>query len=91
MLDSHRLENLLMKINYNSGIGSNGLTSARHDILDKYYAENFKESYDNNLADEVVYIGKHKISEAPGLLSPTRTFAPLIKNFWKIILIKFMD
>jgi phosphoribosylformylglycinamidine cyclo-ligase len=64
----------------NSGIGSNGLTSARHDILKKYYAESFKESYDNNLPDEVVYIGKYKISEASGLLSPTRTFAPLIKN-----------
>lgn len=63
----------------NSGIGSNGLTSARHDILHKYYAENFKESFDNALHDEVVYIGKHRISEALGLLSPTRTFAPLIK------------
>ncbi len=65
---------------FNSGIGSNGLTSARHDILDKTYAENFRESYDNNLADEVVYIGKNKISDTPGLLSPTRTFAPVIKN-----------
>ena len=42
---------------YNSGIGSNGLTSARHDILNKYYAENYKESYDNSLNDDVVYIG----------------------------------
>ncbi|HEY5462098.1 MAG TPA: AIR synthase related protein [Hanamia sp.] len=66
--------------NYNSGIGSNGLTSARHDILNKYYAENYKESYDNSLADDVVYIGKYRISDDPGLLSPTRTFAPLIKN-----------
>ena len=65
---------------FNSGIGSNGLTSARHDILDKTYAQNFKESYDTGLADEVVYIGKHKISETPGLLSPTRTYAPIIKN-----------
>lgn len=64
----------------NSGIGSNGLTSARHDILDKYYAENFKESYDTDLANEVVYIGTHRISKIPSLLSPTRTFAPLIKN-----------
>jgi phosphoribosylformylglycinamidine cyclo-ligase len=75
--------------NNNSGIGSNGLTSARHDILEKYYAENYKESYDNSLSDEVVYIGKNKISETPGLLSPTRTYAPLIKkllenNFEKI-------
>ncbi len=64
----------------NSGIGSNGLTSARHDILEKHYAENFKESFDNSLPEEVVYIGKHRISMAPGLLSPTRTFAPLLKN-----------
>ena len=66
--------------NDNSGIGSNGLTSARHDILDKSYAQNFKESYDTDLADEVIYIGNHKIGTMPGLLSPTRTFAPLIKN-----------
>ncbi len=46
---------------YNSGIGSNGLTSARHDLLSKFYAENFKESYDNSLRDDVVYIGKHKL------------------------------
>ncbi len=78
---------------YNSGIGSNGLTSARHDILTKFYAENFKESYDNSLADDVVYIGKHKLSNSlqtsvnqqPAtigklLLSPTKTFAPLIKD-----------
>jgi phosphoribosylformylglycinamidine cyclo-ligase len=65
---------------YNSGIGSNGLTSARHDILNKYYAENFKESYDNSLNEDVVYIGEHRISNALGLLSPTRTYAPLIKN-----------
>ena len=74
---------------YNSGIGSNGLTSARHDILEKYYAENYKESFDNNLADEVIYIGKHRIKNVTDILSPTRTFAPLIKkilenNFDKI-------
>lgn len=73
----------------NSGIGSNGLTSARHDILNKYYAENYKESYDNTLSDDVVYIGKNRISEIPSVLSPTRTFAPIIKallenNFDKI-------
>jgi phosphoribosylformylglycinamidine cyclo-ligase len=68
---------------YNSGIGSNGLTSARHDILDKYYAEKYKESYDNSLSDDVTYIGNNRISESPGLLSPTRTFAPLIRNVLK--------
>ncbi len=77
---------------YNSGIGSNGLTSARHDLLNKFYAEHFKESYDNSLSDDVVYIGKHKLSDSlpttgntqPAtvgelLLSSTKTFAPLIK------------
>lgn len=65
---------------YNSGIGSNGLTSARHDILNKFYAENFKESYDNSLDEAVVYIGKYKISDIKGILSPTKTFAPLMKK-----------
>lgn len=64
----------------NSGIGSNGLTSARHDLLNNYYAKNFKESFDNSLSEDVVYIGKNRIADEPGLLSPTRTFAPLIKN-----------
>ena len=68
---------------YNSGIGSNGLTSARHDLLDKSYAENFKESYDNSLAPEVVYIGQHKIADIKNILSPTRTYAPLLKNLLK--------
>lgn len=80
---------------YNSGIGSNGLTSARHDALSKFYAENFKESYDNNLPEEVVYIGKNKLTTDYGLptadgqqfgtigellLSPTRTYAPVLKE-----------
>jgi phosphoribosylformylglycinamidine cyclo-ligase len=79
---------------YNSGIGSNGLTSARHDALDKFYAENFKESYDNNLPEEVVYIGKDRLTtdyKLPGdiesytsvgnlILSPTRTYAPVLKQ-----------
>ncbi len=49
---------------YNSGIGSNGLTSARHDVLSKFYAENFKESYNTSLDEEVVYIGKNKLSDS---------------------------
>jgi phosphoribosylformylglycinamidine cyclo-ligase len=65
---------------FNSGIGSNGLTSARHDILNKYYAENFKESYDPSLPGEVVYIGKNRIGEVKDILSPTRTYAPLMKK-----------
>jgi phosphoribosylformylglycinamidine cyclo-ligase len=75
---------------YNSGIGSNGLTSARHDVLHKTYAARFHESYDNSLADPVVYIGPHKMTDALTieglqltvgnlLLSPTRTYAPVVK------------
>ncbi len=66
--------------NYNSGIGSNGLTSARHDLLNKYYAENYKESYDNSLDTGVVYIGDNRINEIKSILSPTRTYAPLLKR-----------
>jgi phosphoribosylformylglycinamidine cyclo-ligase len=73
---------------YNSGIGSNGLTSARHDALSKFYAENFKESYDNHLAGDVVYIGKNRLTDIVNdkytigqlLLSPTRTYAPVLKQ-----------
>ena len=77
---------------YNSGLGSNGLTSARHDVLDKYYAEKYPETFEPTLGNEVVYIGKNKITDIvkPGnnepettigklLLSPTRTYAPLMK------------
>ena len=74
---------------YNSGIGSNGLTSARHDALDKSYGVRFPESYDGSLNEQVVYIGPHKMTDtvAAGggrmsvgslLLSPTRTYAPLL-------------
>src|SRR6478735_5713800 len=80
---------------YNSGIASNGLTSARHDMLQKKYAENYRESFDNSLDDSVVYIGPHRLREnvqyslrneqlsstvGELLLSPTRTFAPILKE-----------
>lgn len=73
---------------YNSGIASNGLTSARHDVLHKFYAEKYPETFEPSLKDEVVYIGKNKMEEdIPNsklnigklLLSPTRTYAPLMK------------
>jgi phosphoribosylformylglycinamidine cyclo-ligase len=78
---------------YNSGIGSNGLTSARHDVLSKHYATTFPESYETTLAEEVVYIGQHRLTDkiandhptrssctiADLLISPTRTYAPFIK------------
>lgn len=75
---------------YNSGIASNGLTSARHDMLHKLYGQRFPESFDNTLSEEVVYIGPYRmideINTGDGLtdighllLSPTRTFAPVMK------------
>lgn len=75
---------------YNSGLGSNGLTSARHDVLSKYYAEKYPETFEPSLSDEVVYIGKNKVTDTfeienskfeigKLLLSPTRTYAPLLK------------
>lgn len=75
---------------YNSGIGSNGLTSARHDILGKHYAKTYVETYEPTLKNEVVYIGSHKMSDeitvdgnmlniGKLLLSPTRTYAPLMR------------
>jgi phosphoribosylformylglycinamidine cyclo-ligase len=75
---------------YNSGLGSNGLTSARHDVLSKYYAEKYPETFEPKLNEEVVYIGKNKVEDTftidnspftigKLLLSPTRTYAPLLK------------
>lgn len=65
----------------NSGIGSNGLTSARHDLLEKKYLELYPESYDNTTDKAVLYCGNEDIkSMGKQLLSPTRTFAPIIKK-----------
>ena len=79
---------------YNSGIASNGLTSARHDVLAKKYAEEYPETYEPSLSKEVVYIGRHRLTdeiEAGGyetnigklILSPTRTFAPVMKALFQ--------
>jgi phosphoribosylformylglycinamidine cyclo-ligase len=77
---------------YNSGIGSNGLTSARHDLISKEYQSRFAESYDPALSNDVVYIGKHRLTDevvvdgnirtdiGKLVLSPTRTFAPVVKE-----------
>lgn len=76
---------------YNSGIASNGLTSARHDVLHKTYGARFPESYDTSLDESVVYIGPHRVTDivmddagefeaGKLLLSPTRTFAPVMKK-----------
>ena len=74
---------------YNSGIGSNGLTSARHDVFDKYLKIKYPETYDNSLTDDLIYIGSKKLTDQiPGIdldagklvLSPTRTYAPVVKE-----------
>ncbi len=99
---------------YNSGLGSNGLTSARHDVLNKYYAQKYPETFEATLSNDVVYIGKNKMEDEVStkcevrntreepqtkkqqnnkttigklLLSPTRTYAPLMK----VLLEKYFD
>ena len=73
---------------YNGGMGSNGLTSARHDVFAKYLAEKYPESFDSAVPDELVYSGKTKLTDEVAdspidagklVLSPTRTYAPIIK------------
>ncbi len=84
---------------YNGGMGSNGLTSARHDVFSRIYAEKYPESYDNSLDEDVVYTGSKlltdKINELDGIdagklvLSPTRTYAPamakILKHYRQVI------
>lgn len=76
---------------YNSGMGSNGLTSARHDVFSSYLAEKYPESYDPSLPDELVYAGKLKLTDQPEdlpmnigklVLSPTRTYSPVVKTIF---------
>lgn len=76
----------------NSGIGSNGLTSARHEMLSKYYAEEYPETYDHNTAANLVYCGAHRLDDVlegssllvgRALLSPTRTYAPFVARLLK--------
>jgi len=74
---------------YNGGMGSNGLTSARHDVFSKYLAEKYPESYDNSVPEELVYSGNCKLTDKVEgvdidagklVLSATRTYAPIIKK-----------
>ena len=74
---------------YNGGMGSNGLTSARHDVFAKYLAEKYPESYDHAVSAELVYSGNYKLTDTVPdaqvnagqlVLSPTRTYAPVIKK-----------
>ena len=73
---------------YNGGMGSNGLTSARHDVFAKYLAKKYPESYDHDVPDELIYSGNLKLTDAVEgspinagrlVLSPTRTYAPVVK------------
>ena len=79
---------------YNGGMGSNGLTGARHDVLSKQYARLYPESFNPDLADEVVYTGSRSLTESVTigeqtmplgklLLSPTRTYLPVIKQIFE--------
>lgn len=77
------------EVEYNGGMGSNGLTSARHDVFHKYLREKFPESFDPATADELVYSGTKKLTEelygvpidiGKLVLSPTRTYAPIIQK-----------
>lgn len=74
---------------YNGGMGSNGLTSARHDVFEKYLAKNYPESFDALVPDELVFSGSKKLQDSVEnsplnagklVLSPTRTYAPIIKE-----------
>ena len=74
---------------YNGGMGSNGLTSARHDVFSKYLAEKYPESYDAEVPEDLVYSGSVQLTDAVKdapldagklVLSPTRTYAPIVKK-----------
>lgn len=76
---------------YNSGIGSNGLTFARHEVFSNIYSKKYPETFDNNIPKEYVYSGKYNITDfykalplnvGKLLLSPTRTYAPLMKEIF---------
>ncbi|MCK9626159.1 MAG: AIR synthase-related protein [Bacteroidales bacterium] len=76
---------------YNGGMGSNGLTSARHDVFSKYLAKKYPESYDSHIAEKYIYSGSKKLTDIEPetgrtygklVLSPTRTYAPVIKEIF---------
>lgn len=104
VVDNHRIEPGLAivglasfgKANYedfeNSGIGSNGLTSARHDMLSSYYRETYPETWDSNTDPSLIYCGPYRMDDAlpssdlsigQALLSPTRTYAPIVSKLLK--------
>ena len=82
--------NSLYDLDYNSGIGSNGLTSARHDVLSNYIKTLYPESYDHEVPDDLTYCGSKKLTDkienydiGKMLLSPTRSYAPLLKKIFE--------
>lgn len=79
---------------YNGGMGSNGLTSARHDVFGKYLAQKYPESYDASVPEALVYAGQKKLTDAVEgspldagklVLSPTRTYAPVVQKIFSEI------
>ena len=79
---------------YNGGMGSNGLTSARHDVLAKYLAQEFPESFDPSIPEDLIYSGSQKLTDAVAdvpldvgqlILSPTRTYAPIVQKVFQEI------
>ena len=79
---------------YNGGMGSNGLTSARHDVFGKYLASKYPESYDAAVPEDLVYSGKYVLTDVEPetgmtvgklVLSPTRTYAPVIKKLLDVV------
>ena len=77
---------------YNGGMGSNGLTSARHDVFGKYLTQKYPESFDPAVPEDLIYSGSKKLTDAVAdatldagklVLSPTRTYAPIIKKILK--------
>jgi phosphoribosylformylglycinamidine cyclo-ligase len=77
---------------YNGGMGSNGLTSARHDVFNKIFASKYPETFDSSIPADLVYTGKYKVTDqfenvpvnvGKLVLSPTRTYAPIISAIFK--------
>lgn len=84
---------------YNGGMGSNGLTSARHDMFNRTIADNYPETYDNTMSADLAYTGKHNLTDkiegtpltaAQLVLSPTRTYAPIITQVLKTVPRKYI-
>ena len=85
---------------YNGGMGSNGLTSARHDVFSNEYRKKYPETYDNNLPKDLIYSGSKKFTDSVDgveldagklVLSPTRTYAPVLDKIFDEVGRDFID